>query len=153
MTNEEIIVKAKGAKSPEELLKIAHENGMETFTEESAKAYFDIMNKSGELADEEMDVSAGGCAVKIKGRKVVTILNKCSHWHCDQCNRLSVPKRDPLWLDPRSSYLEEAALLECDPSTDYTHDPDNHKRECDRCYYCSYEAGVWYCNNPAHNNE
>lgn len=66
--NEEILKKVKEAKSPEELLNIARENGLGGFTEEKAKAYFDLMNqktelKSGELSDEELDVSAGGCDV------------------------------------------------------------------------------------------
>ena len=58
----ELIEKAKSAKTPEELMALAKENGME-LTEESAKAYFEQLNpKTGELADEELDnVSGGGC--------------------------------------------------------------------------------------------
>ena len=58
----ELIEKAKSAKTPEELLALAKENGME-LTEESAKAYFEQLNpKTGELADDELDnVAGGGC--------------------------------------------------------------------------------------------
>ena len=58
----ELIEKAKSAKTPEELMALAKENGME-LTEESAKAYLDLLHpKTGELADEELDnVSGGGC--------------------------------------------------------------------------------------------
>ena len=39
----ELIEKAKSAKTPEELMALAKENGME-LTEESAKAYFDRLH-------------------------------------------------------------------------------------------------------------
>ena len=60
--NNELIAKAKHAKSPEELLALAKENGVE-LTEESAQAYFNQLNpKTGELADDELDnVAGGGC--------------------------------------------------------------------------------------------
>ena len=60
--NNELIAKAKQAKTPEELLALAKENGVE-LTEESAKSYFNQLNpKTGELADDELDnVAGGGC--------------------------------------------------------------------------------------------
>lgn len=60
--NNELIAKAKQAKTPEELMTLAKENGIE-LTEESAKAYFNQLNpKTGELADDELDnVAGGGC--------------------------------------------------------------------------------------------
>ena len=60
--NNELIAKAKQAKTPEELMALAKENGVE-LTEESAKAYFNQLNpKTGELADDELDnVAGGGC--------------------------------------------------------------------------------------------
>ena len=60
--SKELITKAKEAKNPEELMALAKENGVE-LTEESAKAYFEQLNpKTGELADDELDNVAGGCA-------------------------------------------------------------------------------------------
>lgn len=60
----ELIEKAKQAKSPEELLALAKENGIE-LTEDEAKAYFERLNQSGELSDEELDnVAGGGCFTK-----------------------------------------------------------------------------------------
>ena len=57
----EQITKAKAAKSAEELLAIAKENGLE-LTEEEAKKYFEQLHKEGELSDEELDnVAGGGC--------------------------------------------------------------------------------------------
>ena len=52
--NKELFAKAKAAETPEALLTLAKENGME-MTDESAAAYFEIMHpKAGELADEEL---------------------------------------------------------------------------------------------------
>lgn len=56
----EQIEKAKQAKSAEELITLAKENKIELSAEE-AKEYFERMNKSGELSDEELDSVAGGC--------------------------------------------------------------------------------------------
>ena len=55
----EQITKAKAAKSAEELIALAKENGLE-LTEEEAKNYFEQWHKEGELADEELNNVAGG---------------------------------------------------------------------------------------------
>ena len=56
---QEQLTKAKAAKSVEELLALAKENGLE-LTEEEAKNYFEQWHKEGELADEELNNVAGG---------------------------------------------------------------------------------------------
>ena len=56
----EMIEKAKAAKSAEELLAFAKENGVE-MTEDEAATYFAQLNpKSGELDDDDLDAVAGG---------------------------------------------------------------------------------------------
>ena len=55
----ELIAKAKAAKSAEELLALAKENGLE-LTEEEAKTYFAQLNANGALSDDELDAVAGG---------------------------------------------------------------------------------------------
>lgn len=56
----EMVEKAKAAKSAEELLAFAKENGVE-MTEDEAATYFAQLNpKSGELDDDELDNVAGG---------------------------------------------------------------------------------------------
>ena len=74
--NTELIAKAKQTKSPEELMALAKENGIE-LTEESAQAYFNQLNpKMGELADDELDnVAGGGC--HNGGRLVVSVMHYC----------------------------------------------------------------------------
>ena len=57
--NQEIIAKAREAKSAEELLAMAKENDIE-LTGEQAKEYYDRLHASGELADDELDSVAGG---------------------------------------------------------------------------------------------
>ena len=59
--SKELLEKAKEAKSAEELMSFAKENGVELASEE-AEEYFARLNKSGELSDEELDnVAGGGC--------------------------------------------------------------------------------------------
>ena len=58
--NDKLFEKAKNAKSVEELVAIAKENGVE-LTAEEAKNYFAQLNqKNGELDDDELDNVAGG---------------------------------------------------------------------------------------------
>ena len=78
--NKELLAKAKEAKTPEELIALAKENGTE-LTAESAKMYFDLLHpQTGELSDDELDnVSGGGCY----GRDdclLTTIGHKCRHF-------------------------------------------------------------------------
>lgn len=66
--NEELVKKAKEAKTVEELLALAKENSIE-LTEEQAKACFDQLHStSGELSDDELDDVAGGFSFLFFGR-------------------------------------------------------------------------------------
>ena len=80
--NNEILAKAKAAKTPEELIEIARENDVE-MTEEGAKAYFDLLHpKTGEISDDELDNVAGGACYRGDGRMVTTVANLCREWRC-----------------------------------------------------------------------
>lgn len=139
--------KARAAKSPEELLKIAHDNGQLEFTEENARVYFNALNHRGELSDEELDVSAGGCALRAHNQKMVSAVNYCGHWKCKYHNN---DPGDKSYLRKKETYLDESLLLDCDGSCK----PDKAvDRSCYTCYYCSYESAAWWCNNKAHYNE
>jgi len=83
MTQKDLILKAKEAKSAQELIALAKENGIE-MTEESANAYFEQLNKSGELADDELDNVAGGWCYH-DGNRVITPLSWCTDWKCSEC--------------------------------------------------------------------
>ena len=58
--NKELFAKAKEAKTPEELLTLAKENGIEMSAEESQKIFAQLHSQRGELADEELDNVSGG---------------------------------------------------------------------------------------------
>ena len=59
----ELISKAKTARSAEELIKIAEGEGVK-LEEKDAEAFFNKLNQSEELADDELDAVAGGCGSK-----------------------------------------------------------------------------------------
>lgn len=57
----DLMAKARTAKSAQELLQLAEDNGIE-LTAEQAEQYYDQLVSTAELADDELDnVSGGGC--------------------------------------------------------------------------------------------
>lgn len=154
---EEILKKAKTAKSPEELIELAKENGMEDFSEESAKYYFDILNKTGELSDDELSNAAGGC--KRGGRTIVTRGTVClsgydssSRWECKVCHgfdhRTTDRKGNICYLDKqctcgRSRPSDFALHYEGGVCGNF-----NATQVCGSCDFCTYEGGTWFCNDP-----
>ena len=121
--NKELFAKAKAAETPEALLTLAKENGME-MTEESAAAYFEIMHpKAGELADEELNnVSGGGCR-KGDGRLVVSAGYSCGYWECKRCG---------VRATRYSGGISRCGVCGKLPN-------------CNNCYWCSIEKGLWLC--------
>lgn len=75
---QEMLAKAKSAKSAEELLALAKADNME-MTAEQAERYFSYLNPSvGELCDEELDnVSGGGCSTNVNGKKKIVVSSGC----------------------------------------------------------------------------
>lgn len=119
--NKELMAKAKEAKTVEELIAVAEKNNIE-LTEESANAYLQQLNrKTDEITDEELDnVSGGGCH-NGDGRLITTVMNRCGGWRCKETDNC------------RSS---SEICFSCGIS-----------RICGECSYCSYEKGLWLCNN------
>ena len=122
--NKELLAKAKNAKTPEELIALANENGME-MTEESAEAYYNLLHpQNGEVSDDELDnVAGGGC--HNGGKLVVSVMHYCDEWRC---------KDDGTHCDIHG------ILVNCNPCRVAAY--------CFSCKYCSYEKGLWLCNNP-----
>ena len=122
---EELIAKAKGTKTPEELAALAKESSID-LTEEETKAYFEQLHpKTGELSDDELDnVAGGGCHAK-DGRLVVTIGHICDNFCCQFCGggRVKPPAQ---------------CCARCDALA-----------SCSSCTHCTYERGLWLCNYPA----
>ena len=119
----ELIEKAKQAKSPEELLTFAKENGTQ-LTAEEANTYFAKLNpKMGELTDDELDnVAGGGCHTK-DGRMVVSAIHYCRGFICKKCD---------CGLSGHETVCKRCRCEAC----------------CNGCKYCTYEKGLWLCNNP-----
>ena len=133
MENNELIEKARAAKSAEELMAIAKENGME-MTEEEAAEYFAQLHKSGELSDEELDaVAGGGCHAK-DGRLVVTTMYGCDEWACMRCG--SKELYNALTSGMHCHVCSGGQML-------------SSPGACKTCKYMTHEKGLWLCNNPA----
>ena len=122
--NKELLAKAKNAKTPEELIALANENGME-MTEESAEAYYNLLHtQNGEVSDDELDnVAGGGC--HNGGKLVVSVMHYCDEWRCK---------------DDGSQCDIDGILVNCNTCRVAAY--------CFSCKYCSYEKGLWLCNNP-----
>lgn len=59
----EVIEKAKQAKTPDELMAFARETGMDLTAEEAQRYFRQLHPTVGELSDDELDdVSGGGCS-------------------------------------------------------------------------------------------
>ena len=108
----EQIVKAKTAKSVEELITLAKAEGIEA-TEEEIKAKFDAMHKEGEIADEELNNVDGG-----------SICESCKRPHAVQM-----------------AYAEDGAVVcpKCKGGLDYCCsqiDPNDDKYDPAYCSHC-----------------
>ena len=127
MMNEEMIAKAKEAKSVEELIALAKENGIE-LTEEDAKMHFEQLSaKKGELSDDELsDVSGGGCETTVDGKKYTVVSSGCKCFTGEFLNNWGVGNNYD------KSY--------------YAHDHKDLRRAW---YYGSLEGGE-FCGNCAH---
>ncbi len=122
--SKELITKAKEAKTPEELIALAKENGTE-MTEESAEAYYNLLHpQNGEVSDDELDnVAGGGC--HNGGKLVVSVMHYCDEWRCK---------------DDGSQCDIDGILVNCNTCRVAAY--------CFSCKYCTYEKGLWLCNNP-----
>ncbi len=159
--NNELLNKARAAKSPEELLKLARENGMgeSEFDEKSAEAYFDLIQRRGELSDDELENAAGGCR---KGGKLVVskglvcaLADKAwpgnrtepyfGSWRCKTCKE--IPGRGKLYNDPTrkgncSCNRRTLSRTAYDWGASFDFEAVGVCGSCDRCQYID---GVWIC--------
>ena len=122
----DMIAKAKDAESAEALLAMAKENGLE-LSEEDAKCYFAQLHRKGEISDDELeDVSGGQC--KNGDKYVVIATQSCEEWKCPKCG----------------GHLYDSIFVSM------LHDCSDGKTKqaiCDNCVHCSYERGLWLCDN------
>jgi len=140
MTNltPELIEKAKVAKTAEELLALAKENGIE-LTEESAKAYFEQLHKNGELSENELENVAGGGCYR-DGKLVVTHMNGCNYWRCYSCGEKTTTNTGLIFYDnliPGTYY--HACKTDSTPIA----------AVCGNCKYSDSDAGLLVCTHPS----
>lgn len=127
MVNNEILEKAKTAKSAEEIMNIMRENGAEDFSEETAKTYFDFFNKkSGELSDEELENAAGGC--KCNGKTVVSCYHSC---HCGQWEKVTA--------------LNDFRRTDHEGLRKLWYANTLSSNTCGTCYHLGFSGGTGYC--------
>ena len=125
MNNQEMLAKARKAKTQEELLAIAQENGVD-MDAESAQAYFEQLHKpTGEISDDELDNVAGGACYRGDGRMVTTVANLCREWRC---------KKD----GSRMESDHRPICCKCGKTA-----------FCSNCKFCTYEKGLWLCNHES----
>ena len=137
----ELLAQARTAETPEALTAMAAEHGV-PLTPEEAQAYFNQFHQTGELADEELDNVAGGKGCMNGGKMVVTVGTRCANrienWMCVKCGK--------------------GAILEWDYDGSQHHQTEIHRcngvgksrtLDCGNCKHCTYERGLWLCNNPA----
>ena len=130
--NQELLEKAKEAKSAEELLSLAKENGVE-LTKDEAEEYFAQMHQSGELSDEELDNVAGGGCHKKDGRLIVTVDYGCDQWACSICGSKRIFESQ---VYGRMHHCSNGNSV-------------RHPGACSTCKFMSYEGGMWLCNHPS----
>ena len=133
----EMLNAAKNAKTAEELMLLAKENGME-MTEESAAAYFEVTHKTGELSDEELNGVAGGWCYN-DGRPVITVGEQHDCFVCKEV----IPPYGHCRATRADSYMTALGWKH------HCVRDEERLSNCDNCKYKTYEKGLWLCNNPA----
>ena len=137
--NQELITKAKAAKSVEDLLELAKVSNVE-LSEEQAREYFAKLNPTkGELSDDELDaVAGGGCETKVDGKEYTVVTSPCKCFTGQYlCN---YEMRDGDWqlkdrfdnYDKRQTWLETSGL-------------DERNNKCGSCAHLGFKGGIGYC--------
>lgn len=136
MTHEELIIKAKAAKSAEELLAIAKENGLEVCIEDAQK-YIEMNSKSGEISDEALDgVTGGGAYTVFGGYLIVTNFHECDRWICDKCGGTKFEY---------TRVASESGWANAHKCSGY---PNGCGKSCNTCKYMDYRFPFQICTHP-----
>ena len=136
MTHEELILKAKGAKSADDILAIAKDNGLDV-SREDAEMYIQMNRESGELSDEVLDSVTGGAAYTLRGGYlIVTNFHECDRWKCDECGGNDI------------RYTRVAS----ESGWAWAHKCGGHPNGCDKscatCEYMKYRFPFQICIHP-----
>ncbi len=74
-----ILEKARKAGSVDELIALGRENGID-LNEKDAAAYYDALDKSGEIDDDDLDSVSGGACYTDDGYLKTTIGHSCKYY-------------------------------------------------------------------------
>lgn len=141
MELQDMMEKAQGAKTPEELLVLAKEADIQMSPQE-AEETFALLNKKGELSDEELDnVAGGGCDTTVDG-KTYTVVSSGLDCFTGQYeanyerNRVDGVIAGPLYAQDNYSLR-------------FTWKDFAYPGQCGMCRWLSFKAGTGYCSKSA----
>ena len=146
---EEQMKKFSEAKSVEEVLALAKEEGVEINEEEIRKYYnatrIPARDGEGELSDDELDNVAGGIYACNDGRLIVSCGYWCNNWRHYQCGGFAKPVY--------GFGGEDKVTYFCDKCKNKGYTGWTGIGYCETCDYCVIEAGQWKCNNPVNHKD
>ena len=137
----ELMEKARTAKTTDELLALAKENGIEMTAEEAGIFFAQLNPASGELSDDELDNVAGGGCKTSSGQTVVSCGKQCftgeflNNWYRDSDANLCSVRKDnvalrKLWYGNCNNLVTDLCQLE---------------ELCGNCQHLEFKAGTGYC--------
>lgn len=77
-----LLKEARNAKSPDDLILLAKNGGLE-LSKAEAEHYFNTINKKGEVSDDELDLVSGGACYTKEGFLSTTCGYSCSYFEED----------------------------------------------------------------------
>lgn len=141
MELQDMMEKAQGAKTPEELLVLAKEADIQMSPQE-AEETFALLNKKGELSDEELDnVAGGGCDTTVDG-KTYTVVS--SGLDCFTGQYEANYERDGV-----SEVVAGPLYAKDNSSLRFTWQIFAYLGQCGMCRWLSFKAGTGYCSKSA----
>ena len=114
----------------EELLTLAKESGVEITAEQAQDLFAQLNQKSGELADDELDNVTGGGCYNGQGNLIVSDFHTCNLWVCKTCGGTVIEMRE-------SGRSKQLVCTNC--GTGFS---------CVNCSYCFSQNGLSLCSNP-----
>ncbi len=132
---QEMIEKAKLAKSAQELQELAKAENIDLSLEQATEYMKTLHPPMGEIEDDDLDNVAGGGCHKGDGRLIVTVGHSCKHWRCKKCGGSKIGESS--W--DNTSYTVSFHCSGC----------SEDDIECETCKFMSYEKAMWLCNHPA----
>ena len=141
MELQDMMEKAQGAKTPEELLVLAKEADIQMSPQE-AEETFALLNKKGELSDEELDnVAGGGCDTTVDGKSYTVVSSGLDCFTGQYEANYERNGVDGVVAGPL--YAQDNYSLR------FTWQDFAYPGQCGMCRWLSFKAGTGYCSKSA----